>query len=41
MDVKKISGDFVLNKGENSEGRGRFGKQMAAAIVLDVDGNER
>lgn len=39
--VKKISGHFVLNKGKDPERRGRLGEQMVAAIVLNVDGNER
>lgn len=40
VDVKRTSGDFVLNEGEDAEGRSRFGKQMRATLVLNVDGNE-
>lgn len=38
VDVK-TSRDFVLNKGKGPEGRGRFGKTRATA-VLNVGGSE-
>lgn len=38
--VQKTREDSVLCKGRDPERRGRFGKQMAAAIALNVDGDE-
>lgn len=39
--VEEVSGDFVLNKGKDPEGRGRFGKEMRGTVALNVGGNER
>ena len=41
VDVKKTSGDFVLNKGRDPERRGRFGKQIRATVVFSIGGKGR